>query len=243
VDTGVRTIRALIDHPLDNVVWTALTTSHASIAIGHGLARHYPRDITPFSAVAEPTERAYADLIKDLEPGLEVRLFRPSEEPAPTGWETLSIRSVIQMIAEEIGAEGAEAASVIKPLTTDDVPDILALTELTEPGPFGRRTLILGTYVGVRDPVKGTLLAMAGERFRVPGFVELSAVCVHPEARRRGLGQALTVDLMRRALQRGEVPFLHVFPDNPAVSLYARCGFRERTRLHVIWQRPRRIDD
>jgi len=33
------------------------------------------------------------------------------------------------------------------------------------------------------------------------------------------------------------VPFLHVFPENPAAALYRRLGFRERTRLWVIWRR------
>jgi hypothetical protein len=32
--------------------------------------------------------------------------------------------------------------------------------------------------------------------------------------------------------------FLHVFPDNPAASLYARLGFSERARPWVIWRRP-----
>src|SRR5437016_4762813 len=68
---------------------------------GRGLARHYPRDMAPFSAVAEPTARAYADLAADLEPATEARLFRPREEPAPAGWDTLSARPIIQMIAEK----------------------------------------------------------------------------------------------------------------------------------------------
>jgi ribosomal protein S18 acetylase RimI-like enzyme len=78
---------------------------------------------------------------------------------------------------------------------------------------------------------------MGGERLRLPGFVELSAISVHPDARGIGLGSAITMHLVRLALARGETPFLHVFPDNPAVPLYCRRGFRERTRLWVIWRR------
>ena len=40
---------------LDNPVWHALTGPHAHLALGRGKARHYPRDIAPFSAVAEAT--------------------------------------------------------------------------------------------------------------------------------------------------------------------------------------------
>jgi hypothetical protein len=31
---------------------------------------------------------------------------------------------------------------------------------------------------------------------------------------------------------------LHVFPENPAMRLYARLGFQERARLWVIWRQP-----
>ena len=42
-------------HPLDNPAWHALTGTHAAVALGAGLARHYPRDMAPFSAIAEAT--------------------------------------------------------------------------------------------------------------------------------------------------------------------------------------------
>lgn len=229
-------------HQLDNVAWTALTTTHASVARGQGLARHYPRDMAPFSAVAEPSERAYADLAETLDPGVEARLFRPRDEPAFLGWQTLSARPIIQMIATDRGpAVGATPSAVsIESLTIDSQAEMLALAEIAEPGPFLARTILFGGYVGIRDVTTGHLLAMGGERFRFPGYVELSAICVHPAARGRGLGSLLTWHLAERAFRRGEMPFLHVFPDNPAASLYAKCGFRERARLWVIWRRPMR---
>lgn len=227
-------------HPLDNVVWTALTTVHASIALGRGLARHYPRDMAPFSAVAEPSARAYADLADGLASGSEARLFRPREEPAPPGWDTLSASPIVQMIADQPGPSGGTVAAglSVDPLTIDDAADMLALAALAKPGPFSARTVLLGRYIGIREAASGRLLAMAGERFRLPGYVELSAICVRPEARQRGFGRILTRHLMERVLGRGEVPFVHVFPDNQAAILYARWGFRERARHWVIWRRP-----
>jgi hypothetical protein len=137
-------------NPLDNVVWTALTTTHASVAHGQGLARHFPRDMAPFSAVAEPSARAYADLAETLDPGVEARLFRPREEPAFSGWETLSgprrdrragallgaydfirrlfrARPIIQMIAAARGpAVAATTAGVsIESLTIDNEAEML----------------------------------------------------------------------------------------------------------------------
>jgi ribosomal protein S18 acetylase RimI-like enzyme len=222
-----------MEHVLDNPVWHALIGPQAALATGRGMARHYPREAAPFSAIAEAGDAAYADLAGDLAPGLEARLFRPDDEPAPMGWETISARPILQMVAEDIAAP---PHAEIVPLGPDDVQDMLDLAEAAKPGPFGPRTPQLGRYIGHR--AGGRLLAMGGERFRPPGFVELSAIGVHPEARGSGLGAGITAHLAHAALLRGETPFLHVFPDNPAVALYRRLGFRERRTLWVLWRRP-----
>jgi ribosomal protein S18 acetylase RimI-like enzyme len=223
-----------MQHALDNPVWHSLIGPHADVAIGRSGARHYPRDIAPFSAIAEASAAAYADLAADLPAGLEARLFRPADEPAPPGWATVSTRPIIQMVADEIvvphGAPRDEPAM----LGANDANFMLDLAEIAKPGPFGPRTSLLGCYVGYRDG--GRLLAMGGERFRLPGFVELSAISVHPDARGHGLGSAITTHLACQALARGDIPFLHVFPDNPAIALYRRLGFRERAHLWVIWR-------
>jgi predicted GNAT family acetyltransferase len=110
------------------------------------------------------------------------------------------------------------------------------LVAATRPGPFGSRTPLLGRYLGVWH--EGRLVAMAGERLRVPGHVELSAICVHPEARGKHYAIALTRQLMRLAVEAGELPFLHVRPDNVgAIALYERLGFATRRQLVVTWRR------
>jgi ribosomal protein S18 acetylase RimI-like enzyme len=225
-------------HLLDNPAWHALVGPHAGIALGRGAARHYPRDMAPFSAVAEPTATAYADLAADLVPGIEARQFRPAEEPAPAGWETLSANAIQQMIATPASLSPSRhlARDAQISLGLADASDMLALAEAAKPGPFGPRTGELGHYVGVRDS-GGRLIAMAGERFHLPGYVELSAICVHPDARGKGLGAALTLHLARGAFARGEVPFLHVYPNNPAAGLYTRLGFVTRATVWVLWRR------
>ena len=80
--------------------------------------------------------------------------------------------------------------ALLTTLGRDDANDMLALAEHANPGPFGARTHLLGRYFGYRD--HGRLLAMGGVRFRLPGFVELSAICVHRDVRGRGLGAAIT---------------------------------------------------
>ena len=53
---------------------------------------------------------------------------------------------------------------------------MLALTDATGPGPFGKRTIGRGRYLGVR--ADGNLVATAGEPMRLDGFTKVSAVCV-----------------------------------------------------------------
>ena len=219
---------------LDNPVWHALEGLHRQHALGRGLARHYPRDIAPFSAIAEPGAAAYADLAADLPAGTEARLFRPQAEPLPDGWEETNRFALLQMVASRQPEQGGSAVTV---LSHADAAAMLDLVAATEPGPFGRRTPLLGRYVGIRHGDR--LVAMAGERLRVPGHVELSAICVHPEARGKGYGAALTRELMRHAFAHDERPFLHVRPENAAaVALYRGLGFETRRELVVLWRRP-----
>lgn len=229
------TPRLMAINILDNPVWHALTGPHGVHALGRGKARHYPRDMAPFSAIAEPSDAAYADLAGDLPPGAEARLFRPDVEPLPSGWQEIGCFPMLQMVASR--APTIADASIVA-LTPADAPAMLDLVAVTQPGPFAGRTPLLGHYLGIRR--NGRLLAMAGERLRLPGHVELSAICVHPEARGRGHAAALTGMLMQRAFADGLVPFLHVRPENEAaVELYRRLGFAIRRELVVLWRRPR----
>lgn len=228
------TSRLMTINVLDNPVWHALVGPHRNHAIGRGAARHYPRDIAPFSAILEPSDQAYADLAADLPVGAEARLFRPAEEPLPAGWDDLGRFPLLQMVATRAPEGDAEAISI---LSLADAAAMLDLVALAQPGPFGRRTPLLGRYFGVWKGDR--LMAMAGERLRVPGHVELSAICVHPEVRGQGHASRLVRRLVGLAFENDEVPFLHVRPDNqPAIDLYHHLGFQIRRELMVLWRRP-----
>lgn len=219
---------------LDNPIWHALTGPHRRHAVGRGAARHYRRDMAPFSAIVEPSDAAYANLAVDLPQGTEARLFRTHEESLPRGWQQLDCFPMLQMVACRPPQRVSKAGAL---LSDADSQAMAELVETAKPGPFGSRTPRLGRYLGVWDGDR--LLAMAGERMRLPGYVELSAICVHPEARGRGYAAELTSRLMRMAFDGGEVPFLHVRPDNVgAVALYRRLGFETRRELVVTWRRP-----
>ena len=106
------------------------------------------------------------------------------------------------------------------------------LVARTNPGPFTARTIELGNYLGVFDGER--LVAMAGERMRLPGYTEISAVCTDADYRGRGLAGHLTALIARDIAAAGSVPFLHVLADNPARHLYESLGFRQRLANSVL---------
>jgi ribosomal protein S18 acetylase RimI-like enzyme len=225
-----------MEHILDNPVWHALNGPHASVAIGFGRGRHYPRDMAPFSAIAQPDDASYADLAADLPRNTEARLFRPAVEPLPAGWHEIDSFPMLQMVAEQV-MSGRRTQPSIVPLDEGDIGAMLELVAIAKPGPFGTRTPSLGRYLGVRDGER--LVAMAGIRMRLPGFDELSAIAVHPDARGRGCAASLARKLMCDVLDEGRIPFLHVRPDNAAaLSLYRALGFVVRREIVITWRKP-----
>lgn len=218
---------------LDNPAWHALTGPHARHAEVAGPARRYRPDLSFFSAVDTLDDRGWAALAELAGPGCGVMLARYGLETAPAGWSSLLRLDVHQMVATELvppGPGAVAAAAGLRPLTAADVPAMLALVGLTQPGPFLAGTVELGGYVGVEED--GRLVAMAGERMRLPGHAELSAVCTHPDARGRGLASALTYHVARAIQARGETPLLHVADENEgARRLYEGLGFVTRRTL------------
>jgi ribosomal protein S18 acetylase RimI-like enzyme len=227
-------------HPLDNVVWQSLGTRHAGLAESFDQARRFIPEVSTIAAFLEATDRGYDSLAKLVPVGQTVNLALDAPyQQERTGWSLVKGTPMPQMIYERNGEELASPPDNlgILELGAADTEEMVALVDLTKPGPFAKRTRELGTYLGVRCGEK--LIAMAGERLKVPGFTEVSAICTHPEHTGRGYGRILTSEIMRRILARGEAPFLHVRKDNVrAIGLYERLGFRCRVvRYHAVLRR------
>jgi ribosomal protein S18 acetylase RimI-like enzyme len=220
-------------HPLDNVIWQALTTRDAQFAESFDEARRFVREVGPLSAFCEQGPRGYASLAGLVESGGTVGLFldAPFEERA--GWSFVVGAPLLQMVADNGIAPPArpDPRTELIELGPQDSAEMIELTALTKPGPFGTRTHELGTYLGIRQ--EGKLVAMSGERLKVPGHTEVSAVCTHPEHTGKGYAGVLMTEVMKRIRDRGETPFLHVREDNVrAIEIYRRLGFRERKLRH-----------
>ena len=217
-------------HPLDHPVWFALITRQRELAQGGARARRFPPDIAPFADIVDMSVESFAALGALMSPSDYVVLFTPDPVTAPVEFKTLLAKTGEQMIGMPAEISGGTADIVT--LGTADVPAMMELTKLTNPGPFAARTHELGTFLGVK--VDGRLVAMAGERMKPADYTEITAVCVHPDYRGRGYAQLLLGAMARQIAARGEIPFLHVFSDNEsAIALYRRQGMEIRRRLCV----------
>jgi ribosomal protein S18 acetylase RimI-like enzyme len=222
-------------NPLDNPFWSALSTHHARLATIEGAAGRYLAEVAPFAGVSESTAPALAQLERLVKPGESVYLLGVLPELGTT-WTVQARASLPQMVcASPIpvhpGPDWVE-------LTDEHRGDMLALTALVFPGFFRPRTSEMGRYIGIYDGDR--LAAMAGERLRMNGYQEISAVCTHPEYVGRGYAHRLVAIVSNAAFARGFTPFLHVYRENVrAMSVYERLGFAVRKELpfcHVTRQ-------
>jgi ribosomal protein S18 acetylase RimI-like enzyme len=219
---------------LKNPVYYALAGAHSGLAEVQGRARRYPSQVAPFLALPDdPTAQDWDDAAELLGVGHTGALMRP-DLPIPANFKLVQQFDLVQFLApESFGAEDPEAVV----LGVEDVPEMLALTELTEPGPFRSRTIEFGSYLGLREA--GTLIAMAGERFRPPGYIEISAVCTDPAYRGQGLATRLVRAVAAGIEQTGARPFLHTGGTNTtAIRLYEGLGFTVSNRMKVTIVEP-----
>lgn len=227
-------------HPLDNVCYQSLTTRHAHLAESFDQARRFIHEISVIGGFLEPTARGYESLAALVKDGETVNLALESLHQPRPGWAVVFASPMLQMVYKGARPRAdLEMAADMKDLGPDDVPAMMELTSLTRPGPFSRRTHELGTYVGIFQ--NGKLIAMAGERLKVPAYTEVSAVCTHPEHTGKGYARRLMTAVMEKICDRGETPFLHVREANTrAVQLYERLGFAKRVLLQLAVLRRER---
>lgn len=214
---------------LDNCIWHSLCTMHSSFAEGDDLAKRYPPAVTPLAGMRDQSAESYSSLFRLLPPGGAAGLVLDSRPALPAGWTIIQQRRLLQMVWNNM-VEAKEQPW--EELGSSNADEMLALTELTKPGPFGKRTVEMGRYIGIHH--NGQLAAMAGERLRLPGYTEISAVCTHPDHRGRGYATSLMSVLIRSITARNEIPFLHVAEENTgAIRVYEALGFKTRCVVNL----------
>jgi len=218
---------------LDNPAWEALNSIHAGFAQGTDAAKRYRAGILSFTGCRGGDEGSMEELDPFIQTGESFYIIGNTLPLLPAGWTVELELPCAQMLLENnesLLAVKENNASVVVQLGETDATDMFELINQVQPGYFSRDTRLLGTYFGIRD--KGRLVAMAGERMRMNGFSELSAICTLPDYTGRGYAQNLVAALCSMHAKNQVVSFLQVALSNHrAIGLYKHLGFLQRRTI------------
>lgn len=218
---------------LDNPVWSALTTVHAPLAEGTAHAKKYRNEILSFIACDHTADRPLDELLPWLNEGMSFYVVGELP-PLPAGWQVVLTLPCAQMVLRTAVELPVKTPVEISVMTAADRAEMYDLVNRIQPGYYNPDTPQLGTYYGIRQ--EGRLVAMAGERMRMKGFTELSAIVTDPAYAGRGLAQQLITRLCRQHAAEGTTSMLHVSLANErAIRLYEHMGFV--TRREIVFRK------
>lgn len=225
---------------LDNPIWQSLTSVDASKNIGNNMLAYLDAEVAPFIGMPEWDETSQHRLLQHAPAGRNwFLLFAEEVEFIPELTIVFSI-PLFQFICTKPGKAPAQKKEThIVPLGTEHIDEMIALTALTKPGPFAKRTIEYGNYHGIFE--NGKLVAMGGERMHLEGLTEISAICTHPDYRGKGYGAIMTHFLASLVIKKGETPFLHARIDNSnAIDIYKKLSFmiRKEIQFYIFRRTP-----
>ncbi|WCT13105.1 GNAT family N-acetyltransferase [Mucilaginibacter jinjuensis] len=220
-----------MNHVLDNPLYNALLSGNKHFASGTDDVKYFPKEVSPFAGTRDFNPTLITALYDLLPNGRVVVFITAQQSDSLSPWEVVHQSAVYQMMGDQV-AVSDNSHNEIVPLTVADVPQMLSLTKLTNPGPFEERTIEFGDYFGIFND--GQLVAMAGQRLHVGDYMEVSAVCTHPDHLGKGYARALILHTIKQIVALGKTPFLHVRTDNTrAIEVYKSMGFTIRQQLCV----------
>jgi hypothetical protein len=172
-----------MDHILDNMIWNALITGNNDIAIINGEVGCYLPDIAPFAGMKDFNNANLKKLYEFIPINRSVAISSLNKmDHDESRWKLLQPIDVTQMVYEHsVKTFTTKNSSLIVPLSEEHVPQMIELTALTRPGPFLQQTIRFKNYFGIF--IEDRLAAMAGQRMHPRPYMEVSAVCTHPDFR------------------------------------------------------------
>lgn len=230
-----------MNHPLDNPIWNALCTGSAKFAHGDNYCKFIQPEMGFFAGLSSYEEEDIQRLFAACATGQQVILFAPGHIELNDNWLVLNDHELLQMVCLN-DLEFEMTPVTLTKLVDQDIPAMIELTGLTKPGPFLNRTIDFGGYIGFFEGKR--LVSMAGKRLCPDPYVEISAVCTHPDFLGRGLSTRIMKSVIADVRASGKIPFLHVYPDNfSAVKVYERLGFEARAslRVYLLEKNPDRL--
>ncbi|SDE21039.1 hypothetical protein SAMN05216464_104363 [Mucilaginibacter pineti] len=131
-----------MEHVLDNPAWNALLTGNSHLAHGNNQVKYFDKEVSPFVGLNEITTDSLLVLYELIDDSPRL-LVSPTEIEVPAPWKFLYSINGYQMVFDGTLSFN-NAPSQATPLTAAHVPQMMALTQLTNPGPFASRTLEFG---------------------------------------------------------------------------------------------------
>lgn len=209
---------------LNNPVYNALITGDAHFSNGNDNVKFFDAEVSPFAGFDENYESGFEELHELLSQGRKILYANPNKIKIPQHWSLSAEVAGLQFVLDNYKKQEKSLIELV-PLGIEHIEAMIALTALTRPGPFDKRTIEFGHYFGIFEKQK--LVAMTGQRLHIPNHSEISAVCTHPDFLGKGYAAALICHQVELILETAQTPFLHVRADNErAIKLYERIGFK-----------------
>lgn len=218
---------------LDNPVWHSLQSSHKVFASGNEIIKRYQPDFLTFLGCEAPLTVNLDHIDQWITPG--ENFFMVGDLPKlSNNWRLNARLDCVQMVCNELYFDAVDRDNKIVPLTENHREEMLQLINLVQPGYFLKNTPLLGDYFGIIHEDK--LVAMAGERMKMIGFTEISAVVTHPQHTGKRYAKQLVAHVSQKNIEHKTVPFLHFVSSNiRARKIYEMLGYTER-RIIPFWQ-------
>jgi GNAT superfamily N-acetyltransferase len=211
---------------LDNPAWYSLSETHSKFAIDYDDVKFYQPDYCPFGGAPglknnEAAIEKYAALAADF--------FVIGEKPLIPRHVIIRKELVcLQMIIDDLIVV-KQIENIVK-LDQGHLHVLSQLVNLVQPGYFKMKTALLGEYFGIFK--NGVLVAVTGERMKMNGFTEVSAIVTHPDHTGKGYAKQLIAHCVNNIFLKGSVPYLHVVESNSlAINIYLKSGFRTRRKI------------
>lgn len=218
-----------MEHLLDNPIYHSLNTKHRPFAVGDGAVLYYQENVAPFAGLKTNSAAEFELLHQLSAPDCTMVLFTPVPYDIPQGWKLTGHINMLQLVYTA-DVKPQDNRNDFENLAQQHVEEMIELVKLTQPGPFRSRTIELSNYTGIFQDQK--LVAMAGHRMHPEPYIEISAVCTHPDHVGKGYAYTLLYEQIERILAKDQIPFLHVRDDNDtAIRLYQRLGLEIRTPM------------
>jgi len=122
-------------HVLDNPIWSALTSGNSNLSNGNNEIKYFDIEVSPFVGLKENSSQNLKLLYEQVQHTEPIIFVATEEMEIPGQWKVLQCIKSFQMINDSPVTIITNGPQLV-PLTVADVPQMLALTKLTVPGPF-----------------------------------------------------------------------------------------------------------